>query len=59
MATYQVLLSKSARKQLHILPVYIHHKIIEDIAALAEMPLPAGCKKLKSQINTWRIRVGE
>ena len=38
MAPYQVLLSKVARKQLNILPLLIHDKIIEDIAALTEIP---------------------
>lgn len=59
MPVYQVLLSKAARKQLNTFPVFIHNKIIEDIAALVETPRPAGCKKLKGQKNTWRIRVGD
>lgn len=59
MAAYQVLLSKAARKQLNTFPVFIHNKIIEDIATLAETPRPAGCKKLKGQKNAWRIRVGD
>ena len=59
MPTYQVVLSKTARKQLTTLPVFIHNKIIEDITLLSETPRPAGCKKLKGQKNAWRIRVGD
>ena len=59
MPIYQVLLSKAARKQLTILPVFIHNKIIEDITLLSETPRPAGCKKLKGQKNAWRIRIGD
>ena len=59
MPAYEILLSKAARKQLNTLPIFIHNKIIEDIAALPDTPRPAGCKKLKGQKNAWRIRVGD
>lgn len=59
MPAYQVVLSKAARKRLNTLPVFIHNKIIEDIALLSETPRPAGCKKLKGQKNAWRIRIGD
>ncbi len=58
MTVYEVLLSKAARKQLDSLPTFIHNKIIEDIYRLAEVPRPAGCKKLKGYKNAYRIRVG-
>lgn len=59
MPVYEILLSKATRKQLASLPVFIHNKIIEDISALAEVPRPAGCKKLKGYKNAYRIRVGD
>ena len=59
MSVYEVLLSKTARKQLNSLPTFIHNKIIEDISDLAFLPRPAGCKKLKGQRNAWRIRIGD
>ena len=59
MALYEVFLSKAIRKQLASLPVFIHNKIIEDISALATIPRPAGCKKLKGYKNAYRIRVGD
>ena len=59
MTVYEVLLSKAARKQLDSLPTVIHNKIIEDIYRLAEVPRPAGCKKLKGYNHSYRIRVGD
>ena len=59
MPVYEVLLSKSARKQLGSLPAFIHNKIVEDISTLAFSPRPAGCKKLKGVKNSYRIRVGD
>jgi len=59
MPAYEVLLSKAARRQLAILPAFIHNKIVEDISALSSSPRPAGCKKLKGYKNAWRIRAGD
>ena len=59
MPVYEVFLSKAARKQLVILPAFIHNKIIEDISGLSSIPRPAGCKKLKGYKNAWRIRVSD
>jgi hypothetical protein len=47
MPVYEVLLSKTARKQLSTVPLFIHNNLIEHISALAAEPRPAGCKKLK------------
>ena len=58
MTPYEVLISKTARKQLAALPVLVHDKIIENISELSTSPRPAGCKKMKGQKNVWRIRVG-
>ena len=59
MPVYEALLSKTVRKQLVKLPVFIHNKIIEDISSLAAIPRPAGCKKLKGYKNSYRIRAGD
>jgi mRNA interferase RelE/StbE len=59
MAVYEVLLSKTARKQLAHLPIVIHDKIIESISKLSAVSRPAGCKKLKGYKNVWRIRTGD
>ena len=59
MPVYEVLLSRAARKQLNILPVFIQNKIIEDITDLSFNPRPVACKKLKGYKNAWRIRAGD
>ena len=43
MIVYEVFLSKATRKQLALLPAFIHNKIIEDISGLATAPRPVGC----------------
>ena len=58
MTPYEVLISKTARKQLAALPALVHDKIIENISELSASPRPVGCKKIKGQKNVWRIRVG-
>lgn len=58
MPAHEVLLSKTARKQLLLLPLAVHNRIIEDIASLGIVPRPLGCKKLKGYKNSFRIRVG-
>jgi mRNA-degrading endonuclease RelE of RelBE toxin-antitoxin system len=59
MPVYEDLLSKAARKQLVILPTFIHNKIIEDISNPSSLPRPTGYKKLKGPGNSYRIRVGD
>jgi len=59
MALYEVLLSKAARKQLDTLPTGLHRNMVERIFNLADLPRPAGCKKLKGYKNAFRIRVGD
>jgi len=38
MPAYEVLLSKATRRQLAILPAFIHNKIVEDISTLSSSP---------------------
>ena len=59
MPVYEILLSKATRKQLKILPVFIHNNIIEEITNLSYTPRPVGIVKLKGFKNSYRIRVGD
>ncbi len=59
MASYEVLLSKVARKQLDALPSGVNRKLIERISNLSLLPRPSGYKKLKGYKNAFRIRVGD
>ena len=58
MATYIIYLSKKATKQLNKLHDDVADPIIEAIGALALIPRPYGCKKLKGR-DAYRIRVGD
>ncbi len=59
MKRYQVVLSKTAEKDLYNLPSKVIAKIIPVLKSLEENPRPHGCKKLKGYANLWRIRIGD
>lgn len=56
--SYQVILPKSAQKQLDRLPDKISGRILAALAGLETQPRPAGCKKLRGE-SAWRVRVGD
>ena len=56
---YQVLLERSAERDLRRLSADVHDRVIEAIRSLAHDPRPPGCRKLAGTKNDWRIRVGE
>jgi mRNA interferase RelE/StbE len=56
--SYQVILPKSAQKELDRLPAKISERILDALEPLKTQPRPPGCKKLHGE-NAWRIRVGD
>jgi mRNA interferase RelE/StbE len=57
---YQIVVSRSAEKDLEKLPLPVVRRVAKAIDGLSEDPRPAGCKKLKgSEDDLWRIRVGD
>lgn len=58
MKIYEVVLSKTAEKNISKLPSIIIALIIPELELLAENPRPKGCKKLKGFSDLWRVRVG-
>ena len=56
---YQVLLERSAEKDLRRLPAGVHDRVVQAIRALGADPRPPGCRKLTGSRNDWRIRVGD
>ena len=56
---YKVLVSKTASKELSDLPTQVVNRIIPAIKKLGDDPRPPGCKKLKGEQDTWRIRIGD
>jgi len=59
MADYAITFARSARKELESFDAHIVNRIFPKIEALAKEPRPAGCRKLKSEKNLWRIRIGD
>jgi mRNA interferase RelE/StbE len=55
---YQVILPKSAQKELDRLPWKIAERILDALEGLKTQPRPPGCKKLHGE-NAWRLRVGD
>ena len=59
MASYHVVLTLSAEKELKRLSRQLIARIISRLENLASSPRPPGCKKLKGGDREWRIRVGD
>ena len=59
MVKYSLEVKQSAQKELDALDDTLFNRIDRKVLALAEMPRPAGCKKLKGHRDLWRIRVGD
>ncbi len=57
MPKYEVLLRRTAEKQLDRLPYVDHPCVVQAIGALQAEPRPRGCQKLLDDI--YRIRVGD
>ena len=56
---YEVLIERTAERDLRSLSSPLFLCIIPHIRALAENPRPAGCHKLAGSKNDWRIRIGD
>jgi len=59
MSQYNVVVSKSAAKELSKLPATVNNRIIKAILKLSDDPRPQGSKKLKGGSENWRIRIGD
>lgn len=55
---YQLVIKRSAEKELAALPVDIRKRIIARLLALEENPRPSGIKKLQGE-DAYRLRVGD
>ncbi|MEM6764768.1 MAG: type II toxin-antitoxin system RelE/ParE family toxin [Bacteroidota bacterium] len=56
---YEVVITRSAKKDLDKLPKKNRIKAVETIEALSKEPRPHGCIKLVGSSNGWRIRIGD
>ena len=55
---YEIVIKKSAQKEIKQLPKHTINRVITKIKSLEENAYPAGAVKLVGSENTWRIRVG-
>ena len=53
---YEVLIERTAERDLKSLPTKLFDRIVPRIKALAEIPRPSGCHKLAGSKNDWRIQ---
>lgn len=58
MASYRILLKRSATKELEALPLKDRRRVVGRIQALASEPRPEGCEKLSGQ-EKFRLRQGD
>ena len=56
---YEVLIERTAERDLRSLSSPLFLRVIPHIRALAENPRPGGCHKLVGSKNDWRIRIGD
>jgi mRNA interferase RelE/StbE len=56
---YQVIVERSAEKDLKKLSSEVRPRAISAIQTLAKNPRPSGSRKLAGTDNDWRIRVGD
>ena len=56
--SHQVLLKRSAEKELDALPASIHKRVVARLLDLEESPRPVGVTKLQGQAS-YRLRVGD
>ena len=59
MAEYRLTVKPSAAKDLDRLDERVASRVIPKIKALASDQRPPGVKKIKGQLDLWRIRVGD
>ena len=56
--TYQVILKRTAEKELDALQTNMRKRILKRLLALEDNPRPAGIKRLQGQ-ESYRLRVGD
>ena len=56
---YEVLIERTAERDLKNLPTNLFDRIVPRIKALAVIPRTSGCHKLAGSKNAWRIRIGD
>ena len=58
MASYSVLVKRSAEKEIAGLPLGVRRRVVDRVLALADLPRPVGSEKLTGD-DKYRIRQGD
>ena len=58
MASYRLVIRRSAGKEIEALPLKDRRRVVTKIHGLAENPRPAGCEKLSGE-EKYRVRQGD
>jgi len=56
---HEILLERTAEKDLNRLPPEVFRRVISHIKKLAENQRPSGSRKITGSPNSWRIRIGD
>jgi len=59
MNNYDIIFTRSARKEIESFDNKTIQKILPKIESLAKMPWPVNCLKLQGEENLWRIRIAD
>ena len=59
MADYAIVFTRAARKDLENYEKFLNDRITSKIGLLARNPRPQGCRKMQSEQDLWRIRIGD
>jgi len=59
MNNYDIIFTRSARKEIESFDNKTIQKILPKIESLAIKPRPVNCLKLQGEENLWRIRIGD
>lgn len=57
--SYNLLIKRSAEKELKKIPVDDLRRVVERIHSLTQQPRPAGCEKLSGETERYRVRQGD
>ena len=59
MRKYKLTIGSRAAKELSTLPAAVAQRVDAAILGLSSEPRPHGAKKLKGELQLWRVRVGD
>ncbi len=59
MEPYNIVIKRSAEKELKAVPSSDLKRVVERVRGLAQQPRPSGCEKLSGESEHYRVRQGD